>query len=48
MLPGRLDMPTLFADFGGAQHELTFEQWPDFVSTRCSDGEVVRGSILPE
>ena len=38
---------TLFADFGGAQHELTFAEWPNFVSTRCSDGEVVHGSMLP-
>lgn len=38
---------TLFADFGGAQHELAFEAWPEFTSTRCSDGEVVRGSLLP-
>ena len=35
----------LFADFGGAQHELSFERWPAFVSTRCADGEVVRGSM---
>ena len=37
----------LFADFGGAQHELDFGAWPEFVSTRCSDGQVVRGSMLP-
>lgn len=37
---------TLFADFGGAQHELTFAKWPQFLSMRCSDGEIVRGSML--
>eukprot|EP00966_Prymnesium_polylepis_P170682 3945626-Prymnesium_polylepis.1 len=37
----------LFADFGGARHELTFEHWPKFVSTRCSDGEIVRGELAP-
>ena len=36
----------LFADFGGAQHELTFETWPAFISSRCSDGDVVRGSMI--
>lgn len=44
-LPGKPTM--LFADFGGAQHELGFEDFPKFTSTRCSDGEVVRGSLLP-
>ena len=44
-LPGKPMM--LFADFGGAQHELEFEDFPKFTSTRCSDGEVVRGSLLP-
>ena len=33
----------LFATFGGADHELSFEAWPAFVSTRCSDGDVVHG-----
>ena len=35
----------LFATFGGADHELSFEAWPAFVSTRCSDGDVVHGII---
>ena len=35
----------LFADFGGARHELTFDAWPAFTSVRCSDGEVVHGSV---
>ena len=39
----------IFADFGGAQHELSFEaSWPAFVSVRCSDGEVVKGAVLLE
>ena len=37
----------LFADFGGGRHELSFEAWPAFVSTRCSDGEVVKGEVFP-
>ena len=42
---------TLFADFGGGQHELSWEESGDggklsFVSTRCSDGDVVRGSMV--
>ena len=36
----------LFADFGGAMHELTFGAWPAFTSTRCSDGEVVHGKMV--
>ena len=36
----------VFADFGGARHELTFERWPAFTSTRCFDGEVVHGAIV--
>jgi DUF1680 family protein len=36
----------LFADFGGAQHELTFERWPSFTSMRCSDGEALSGAML--
>ena len=36
----------LFADFGGARHELDFARWPEFVSTRCSDGEHVKGGML--
>ena len=35
----------LFADFGGGQHELRFESWPSFVSTRCHDGNIIRGSM---
>ena len=44
------DQPgVIFADFGGAQHELSFEgSWPAFVSVRCSDGEVVKGAVLLE
>ena len=41
-----IDKPGVaFADFGGAMHEITFERWPVFISTRCGDGEVVRGSM---
>ena len=36
----------VFADFGGGQHELTFETWPHFISTRCSDGNIVHGKLM--
>ena len=36
----------LFADFGGARHELNFGSWPGFVSTRCSDGDIVKGEMI--
>ena len=36
----------IFADFGGGKHELLFDAWPAFVSTRCSDGEIVKGKLL--
>ena len=36
----------LFADFGGARHELAFDEWPRFTSTRCSDGQTVHGAML--
>jgi hypothetical protein len=41
ILPSREGV--LFADFGGARQELSFEHWPRFESRRCSDGDVVRG-----
>ncbi len=42
-----LDQPgAIFADFGHSQHELSFAAWPAFTSTRCADGDVVRGSML--
>ena len=40
------DKPSLlFADFGGGMHELSLEAWPAFTSTRCSDGETVKGAL---
>ena len=35
----------MFADFGGSTHELDFNAFPAFTSTRCSDGAVVRGHV---
>lgn len=37
---------TLFAEFIGATHLLRLEAGGSFVSTRCSDGEQVEGSII--
>ena len=41
------EAPRIWADFGGARHELAFT-WPAFQSTRCSDGDTVRGVMSLE